>query len=131
MVVTFFGTGFDLPIIRRRFPHLGMDQIHVDLCPALRQVGITGGLKRIEHQLGIERSAATRGLTGLDAVRLWRQAQRGYASAMDTLIAYNREDTVNLALLADHAYRSLRAQAFEPLAEPATRRKAPRVRSTP
>lgn len=108
MIVTFFGSGFDLPMLNKRFRGLDLDQIHIDLCPTLRQVGLRGGLKKIEKQLGIGRSDETDGLNGLDAVRLWRRYDRfGDDAALETLIAYNREDVVNLEHLAEYAYSHL------------------------
>lgn len=109
MIVTFFGHGFDIPVLQSRFPALRLDQIHLDLCPALRKVGLKGGLKKIERQLGIERSPETVGLDGFDAVRLWRSFVRmGNDEALERLIAYNNEDCVNLEPLAEAAYRRLR-----------------------
>lgn len=109
MVVTFFGSGFDLPVLEQRFPGVAFDQIHVDLCPALRKIGYRGGLKRIERVLGIERAPEIEQLTGLDAVKLWRAYQwRGSERALETLIAYNRADVVNLERLAEFAYARLR-----------------------
>ncbi len=107
--VTFFGTGFDLPFLRRRFPDLALRQLHVDLCPALRRLGFRGGLKRIEHQLGIARTPETEGLSGMDAVRLWRQWRRFKdQDALDLLVAYNRADIENLSLLLAFAYGKLK-----------------------
>lgn len=111
VIVTFFGAGFDLPMIRKRFPKLEMDQIHIDLCFALKQVGIRGGLKKIEKQFGISRGDLD-GVTGLDAIRLWREHRMGRSGALDKLIAYNREDVVNLERLADIAFDRLRKQAY-------------------
>jgi len=108
MIVTFFGNGFDLPMLVRKFWGLRFDQIHIDLCPTLRRLGYRGGLKGIERQLGIERSPETAGLTGWDAVRLWNRYVRGDESARDTLTAYNREDVVNLEKLAEFTYAQMR-----------------------
>lgn len=105
MVVTFFGTGFDLPVIEKQFRGFRFDQIHLDLCPVLRKMGIKGGLKKIEAQLGIERPESVQGLTGREAITLWKRARRGDDSALETLIAYNREDVVNLEYLANYVYR--------------------------
>ena len=113
-IVTFFGRGFDLPMLKRKFTNLELDQIHIDLCPTLRRLGLKGGLKRIEKQLGIARAIETDGLTGWDAVRLWREHQRGSSSALETLLAYNREDVVNLESLAKHAYERLRSLTLPP-----------------
>lgn len=112
MVVTFFGGGFDLPMLQKRFPSERFPQIHIDLCPTLRQLGIRGGLKKIEKQLGIHRGDDTDGLDGLDAIRLWRRyTALGDDQALETLIAYNREDVINLETLAEYAYKNLRKQA--------------------
>ncbi|HEV2471639.1 MAG TPA: ribonuclease H-like domain-containing protein, partial [Chthonomonadales bacterium] len=85
LIVTFFGTGFDLPFLRRTFPELRLDQLHVDLCFLYRRLGLRGGLKSIESRMGIRRSAATTGLGGMDAVRLWQEFQRGRAGSLNTL----------------------------------------------
>lgn len=115
LIVTFFGTGFDLPWLRHRFPRLALDQLHVDLCYALRRLGLTGGLKHIEDQLDIARSPETEGLSGWDAVRLWREWERGSEEALDLLTAYNREDIVNLERLMQYAYHRLHAKTGIPL----------------
>lgn len=113
MIVTFFGAGFDLPMLSKRFPGITFDQIHLDLCPTLRRLGYRGGLKRIEKELGIERGEETDGLDGLAAIRLWKAYKReGDGSALDRLIAYNREDVVNLETLAQYAYGKLRKQTL-------------------
>jgi uncharacterized protein YprB with RNaseH-like and TPR domain len=111
MIVTFFGSGFDLPMLNKRFPDVKFDQIHLDLCPTLRRLGLRGGLKKIEKQLGIDRGEDTDGLDGLAAIRLWRAFRmQGDEDALKTLIAYNREDVVNLETLADYAYKHLKLQ---------------------
>jgi len=107
LLVTFFGSGFDLPFLRRRFPAVQFDQLHIDLCYALRRLGHTGGLKHIEQELGIVRGSETEGLDGWDAVLLWREWERGSRDALQLLKAYNREDIVNLEELLRYAYREL------------------------
>lgn len=114
LLVTFFGACFDLPFLRRRFPQVSFDHLHIDLCPALRRLGLTGGLKNIERQLGIVRSPETEGLDGWDAVRLWRESERGSSEALELLKAYNREDVVNLETLLRYAYRELCAKTGIP-----------------
>jgi uncharacterized protein len=110
VLVTFFGGGFDIPVLRRAFPRLRFDQLHVDLCPTLRRLGLKGGLKRVERQLGIRRSKATTGLDGWDAVRLWREWRYGREESLRTLLAYNGEDVLNLEPLARFAAEELRRQ---------------------
>ncbi len=116
MIVTFFGSGFDVPMLQKKFRNVEFDHIHLDLCPTLRKLGYRGGLKSIEKQLGISRVEDAEGLTGLDAVRLWREYIRGNDASLETLVAYNREDVVNLEWLADFTYRRLKAATFDSVA---------------
>lgn len=113
MIVTFFGAGFDLPMLKKRFRGLEFDQVHLDLCFAFRQIGVRGGLKKIEKQMGIARGDETDGLSGLDAIRLWREYQRGSERSLETLIEYNREDVVNLETLTNILYQKMRFEALK------------------
>jgi uncharacterized protein YprB with RNaseH-like and TPR domain len=112
--VTFFGAGFDIPMLKRRFPSLEpvfRDRFHIDLCPTLRRLGFRGGLKSIERQLGISRVPEADGLDGMDAVRLWQAytyGGRDAEEALRLLVAYNREDVVNMKTLLDFALPKLR-----------------------
>lgn len=98
-LVTFNGTCFDLPVIKRRIQvDLKRDFEHCDLMYVCRKRDLRGGLKKIEASLGIARETA--GITGWDAPRLWdRFEQSDDKQALATLLHYNREDVVNLALL--------------------------------
>jgi uncharacterized protein YprB with RNaseH-like and TPR domain len=98
-IVTFNGTCFDLPVIRKRLlSDLKGEFEHCDLMYVCRRQGLRGGLKKIEEQLGIARDTA--GISGWDAPRLWhRYEYYNDRSALATLLHYNREDVVNLALL--------------------------------
>ncbi len=106
-LVTFFGSGFDIPFIQRAYPDLRIDQLHVDLCHLLRRIGLTGGLKKIEGQLGIRRIPETEGLDGFDAVRLWNEHRRGSREALELLLLYNREDVMNMEALLRHGCSEL------------------------
>lgn len=113
-LVTFFGTGFDLPVLRQWEPRIEWHQLHVDLCPLLRRLGYRGGLKRIEKALGIERSDMVEGMDGMDAVRLWWKYRRGDADALRTLIEYNEADVVNMVRLLGFASRKMQElQGFQ------------------
>jgi uncharacterized protein YprB with RNaseH-like and TPR domain len=108
MLVTFGGLHFDVPMLYRNFPKLALDQLHLDLCPTLRRLGLRGGLKRIEQQLGLLRDPDLDGLSGREAVQLWQAYRLGHETALETLLRYNREDIVNLKPLAGLAYKRLR-----------------------
>jgi hypothetical protein len=100
-LVTFNGSGFDLPVIRKRlYVDLRNDFTHSDLMYVCRKRGLRGGLKRIEETLGIAR--ATAGISGWDAPRLWQRFEAiGDQVALRTLLDYNREDVINLARLEE------------------------------
>jgi hypothetical protein len=101
IVVTFFGSVFDLPFLRATYPGLVLDQPHIDLCFAARRLGWRGGLKHIESLATIERPPEVQGLDGWDAVRLWNTWRTGQARALDLLLRYNEADTRNLEPLAE------------------------------
>jgi uncharacterized protein YprB with RNaseH-like and TPR domain len=106
LVVTFNGAVFDLPFLAREFDGWG-PVAHIDLRFALRRLGLRGGLKAIERQTGLARSSDVYGMTGWDAVRLWRSHERGDPHALDRLLEYARYDVVNLKPLAAQAARDL------------------------
>ena len=115
MLVTFFGSGFDLPMIRRTFPRLRVDQLHVDLCFLLKRIGLSGGLKKIEGQLGINRRPETEGLDGLDAVRLWYAYRAGSEEALDLLLTYNKEDVMNMEPLLRYGCAEIESKLAFPV----------------
>jgi uncharacterized protein YprB with RNaseH-like and TPR domain len=110
LVITFNGTSFDLPVIRRSFPHITLPAVHIDLRFVLRRLGYRGGLKQIEKKLGMERERAIDGMDGSDAVRLWNAYRWGDEGALDLLIRYNAADVVNLKALMDIASREFRCK---------------------
>ena len=106
--VTFGGSFFDWPFLKAHYPWLPKPLVHLDLCPLLKRLGLKGGLKKIERHLGLGRPEEVDGLDGKAAVRLWRRWRRQKdEKALATLIAYNREDVLNLSLLAELAYSGL------------------------
>ncbi|MEW6068354.1 MAG: ribonuclease H-like domain-containing protein [Nitrospirota bacterium] len=109
-LITFYGAVFDVPFIKRAIPDMKFDIPHFDICFGSRRLGFKGGLKRLETDLGIERDESVRGMNGYDAVRLWEFAKKGGTEALDLLITYNKEDTVNLFKIADVIYQRLRSQ---------------------
>ena len=98
VLVTFNGKRFDVPFLESAFD-LSVEAPHVDLMYPCRRLDLTGGLKTIEREVGIDRDRPD--LSGEDAVRLWREYQRGDESALETLVSYNRDDTANLRTLME------------------------------
>jgi len=102
MILTFNGSSFDLPVIRRFFGPVLPEIPHIDLRHVCKRIGLVGGLKRIEEQLGIQRPEAVQGVTGADAVELWqRWKATGEKKHLETLVQYNEEDIVNLKPIAN------------------------------
>jgi len=113
LLVSFNGARFDLPFIKSEFPELEFKQLHIDLMYPLKRIGYSGGLKNIEKLLGISRSDDTEGITGFDAVRLWKQYEKGNPEALDKLIKYNREDIVNLKTIIELTYPEMVEKALK------------------
>lgn len=115
MIVTFNGASFDLPILDHWFPGVVPRVPHVDLKHLLRRLGRTGGLKAIEHDMGVERDMRIQYLTGQDVVYLWRLWERqGSWNALKTLKEYNTDDCENLKIIADRACDEMRAKMRAP-----------------
>jgi uncharacterized protein YprB with RNaseH-like and TPR domain len=110
LIVTFFGTAFDVPYLQAAFPRLNFKKPHFDLCFAARRLGMRGGLKAIERDFQIGRDADVEGLDGWDAVKLWHRWRGGEETALETLLRYNAADTRNLEPLADLLYERMAAQ---------------------
>jgi uncharacterized protein YprB with RNaseH-like and TPR domain len=116
LLVTFNGKRFDVPFLEQNFD-VALDHPHLDLMYPCRQLGLSGGLKAIEREVGLERDRPD--ISGRDAVRLWHQYERGDEDALETLVSYNREDTVNLRTLLDTVVDRLHADVFEPVVQDA------------
>jgi len=103
LLVTYNGKAFDVPMLERHFG-FKLTQPHLDLRPLLQKLGFVGGLKGCERQLGLERGDLA-GVDGYFAVLLWREYRRtGARRVLETLLAYNVEDAVNLESLLVQAY---------------------------
>jgi uncharacterized protein YprB with RNaseH-like and TPR domain len=107
LLVSFNGSQFDVPFLETSFD-VDVTTPHLDLMFTCRKLNLTGGLKPIERQLGIDRDGPD--ISGRDAVRLWHEYERGDESSLETLVSYNRDDAVNLQRLADEACRRLHRQ---------------------
>ncbi len=112
LLITYNGKTFDIPMIERAFGSR-IHKAHIDLRYLLRNLGLSGGLKSCERQLGLDRGDLA-GVDGFFAVLLWQEYVRsGNHKALETLLAYNIEDVVNLETLMVHAYNlSLKATPF-------------------
>jgi uncharacterized protein YprB with RNaseH-like and TPR domain len=103
LIVTYNGKCFDVPFIEN---DLGVHVAgaHIDLRYVLASLGYRGGLKGCERQLGLDRQDL-QDVDGFFAVLLWYDFTRnGNMRALETLLAYNILDVVNLEALMVIAY---------------------------
>lgn len=109
LLVTFNGKCFDAPFIERSF-NMKLNMAHIDLRFPLKKVGHTGGLKKIEKELGLDRDELE-GVDGFFAVILWREyLNTGNPAALETLLAYNAADVASLEALLAYVYNTLIAE---------------------
>lgn len=109
LFVSYNGASFDMPFLDKEFGRVAIDgqdslfahSAHLDLRYPLRRLGFKGGLKKIEQATDLGRPSALSGLSGYDAVRLWKMANDGEPEALTTLIRYNAEDVASLPRLTD------------------------------
>ena len=112
-IVTYNGKGFDIPILAEKLG-VRFDQVHMDLRYLLNGIGVVGGLKECERQMGIDRGDLD-GVDGYGAVILWAEYRRtGDKRLLETLLAYNVQDVGNLEPLMVQVYnQNLRGTPFE------------------
>jgi uncharacterized protein YprB with RNaseH-like and TPR domain len=109
LLVSYNGKRFDVPFLEQCLD-VTIDRPHLDLMYPCRRLGLDGGLDGVEAALGIERDRPD--ISGRDAVRLWREHEAGRDGALDTLVSYNREDTVNLQTVLETVCTRLEPAAF-------------------
>ncbi len=99
VLYTYNGSRFDLPYIQAKLNvDLTSHCLHHDLMYDCWGKKLYGGLKAVERQLGIDRESV--GIDGRMAVQLWWSYRfSGDEKFLKTLLAYNREDVVNLSAL--------------------------------
>ncbi|WP_455448438.1 ribonuclease H-like domain-containing protein [Natrinema thermotolerans] len=110
LLVTFNGQRFDVPFLETCFD-VSVDVPHVDLMYPCKKLGLDGGLKAIEREIGIDRDMPE--LSGRDAVRLWHEYESGDEGSLETLVEYNRADTRNMEPLMEHVADRLHEDVFE------------------
>ncbi|MHC5068164.1 MAG: ribonuclease H-like domain-containing protein [Planctomycetota bacterium] len=116
LLVTYNGIGFDVPFIEKHFRTQGFSFAipHIDLMWPARSLGLSGGLKDMEKQVGIARSGDIADMRGAEAITLWGAWKRGDRAAYDKLVTYCKADCTNLKDFADIVYQRKWDQVYTP-----------------
>jgi uncharacterized protein len=109
LIITFNGGSFDVPFINKKYPGLLPDIPNFDVMVAAAKLGLKGGLKKIEKNLGIKRGNIVVDFNGGDALTLWKMYKAtGDDHYLNLLVEYNEEDIINLKKIADYCVEKLR-----------------------
>lgn len=100
-IVTFNGSLFDLPFVRKAFPEIILPKGHVDLRFFGRRTGLAGGQKSIEDQVGLRREKVISNLSGENAPSLYYNYRRGDLESLRALTRYNFADVTGMTELFD------------------------------
>lgn len=109
-LVTFNGTLFDLKFLKKTFGEIPLPPLHIDLRYLSKRVGLTGGQKLIEMELGIRARDGVQDIDGAVAVLLWHEFVRGDLSALHRLVDYNRRDVLAMCMILDRVVDRLDIQ---------------------
>ena len=102
LLITYNGISFDIPRIRQEFPGVLPESLPVlDLYRLARRLGLNTNLKVLENTFGIPRLNEEQSNRHC-SVKYWkRYAAFQDEEALEKLLAYNRQDTINLYPLAN------------------------------
>lgn len=100
-LVTFNGIRFDQRFLRQELPDVRLPEHHIDLMYLCRRVGLTGGQKSIERELGLDLRGEIADINGFAAVLLWHSYLRGDLEALERLVRYNRADIAAMGAIFD------------------------------
>jgi len=107
ILVTFNGTLFDLPFLKKSFPGIELPGLHADLRYLARRAKLTGGQKAIERELKLDLRGEVQEVDGAEAVLLWHRYLRGDRYSLRRLIEYNRCDVLGMCWLLDEVLNRL------------------------
>jgi uncharacterized protein YprB with RNaseH-like and TPR domain/predicted nuclease with RNAse H fold len=110
VIVTYNGTVFDLKFLRKTFENLCIPSVHIDLRYFSKRVGLSGGQKKIEKEIGFKRTKDLEAMLGESAPILWHQYRRGDEQALKKLIEYNHADVEGMKSILDESIKRLYAQ---------------------
>ena len=110
LIVTFNGSTFDIPYLNKKYPDLLPEIPSIDVRHLCNKIGLNGGLKQIEQELGITReNQIIDRLYGGDPLKLWRMFKgSGDKYYLNLLVEYNEEDVINLKKITEYVIDKLK-----------------------
>lgn len=91
------------------------DIANFDVKSITRKAGLSGGLKEIEKQLGIERkNKNVEKLCNGDPLKLWKMYKAtGDEYYLNLLVEYNEEDVINLKKIAEYCIDKIKFNTLD------------------
>ena len=111
ILVSFNGKRFDQPFLEKSFD-MNIENPHIDLMYLYKRLGYSGGLKKIEKELSVDRELED--IDGREAIRLWKKYEKkGDEEALEKLVRYNQYDAENLQELMELAKEKIIRQVAD------------------
>jgi uncharacterized protein YprB with RNaseH-like and TPR domain/predicted nuclease with RNAse H fold/dephospho-CoA kinase len=104
-IVTYNGSLFDIPFIKKEFSDIHLPTCQIDLRFFSNRYGYSGGLKKIESEIGFSRPTDVSELSGEIAPILWHKYKEGDLNSLKQLINYNRYDIDGMKFLLDECVK--------------------------
>lgn len=105
IIVTFNGSIFDLPFIKKFFPEIIFPHCHIDLRFFSRKFDLSGGQKVIEEKINFKRPKYVSNTNGYFATVLWDEYKWGKKSSLEKLIEYNFFDIEGMKAILDYCIK--------------------------
>lgn len=114
-IVTFNGSIFDIPFLKKHFPGIKLPPCHVDLRFFSKRVGYKGGQKEIERLLEVRRPLHLKEVDGFAATILWHEYKNGNLDSLKKLIEYNAFDLDGMKVILEKLTKSFLAKNDIPI----------------
>ncbi len=114
LIITFNGSVFDIPYLNKKYPNLIPKIPIIDVRHMCSRLGLKGGLKIIEKELGIIRqNKIVERMYGGDPLKLYRMfLGSGDKYYLKLLVEYNEEDIINLKKITDYTIKNAKDEVF-------------------
>lgn len=107
IIVTFNGSIFDIPFLKKHFRELSFPKTHIDLRFLSKSNGLEGGQKKIEKTIGFKRPKSLKETSGFTATLLWDEYKWGKKTSLEKLVAYNHSDIEGMKVILDYCIKNI------------------------